>query len=97
VSRPSPLLTESITVKSYVDLLPPTNWGSAGRVWRWMISHGLEIAARQEAGGPVYGVFYSRHGRHVVNVGDTISRSTADGAVVWSVISGRPVNLEGTP
>lgn len=79
---------DTCKVWAYTELMPPAKWNDyrGGRVWQWLIGYGVEIRVHQQDPGPAYGVFYELgFGRHVVNIHDTIHRSTVGGVTVWTV------------
>ena len=79
---------DTCKVWGHTELHPTAEWNGwkGGRVWRWMIGYGVEISVHQQDPGPAYGVFYELgFGRHVVNIHDTIHRSTVGGVTVWTV------------
>lgn len=84
---------QACKVGAYTEMMPPAEWNNweGGRVWRWMIGHGVELSVHQNDPGPAFGVFYEPgYGRHVINVHDTIHRSVVGGVTVWTVSRGVP-------
>ena len=70
---------ERIQIRQYVDLLAPDSANPhGGCVWRWVQERGGSMAARQDAGGPVYALVYTRGGVVRADIFDWI-REDGDG------------------